>query len=106
MNFEASNLMVNFAKETKFVPGSSMISKPTVSPTLAVLETGLKERVVDLAALLLMFWRCWAIYTEKGIAMRMTKIKPNKNIFLYDEKMDIFIPEIIVYRKEEHVNPN
>ena len=59
-----------------------------------MLEVGSKERVVDAEALLFVCWRCWAIYTDNGIAIRMTIIKPNKNIFLYDEKMDITIPTI------------
>lgn len=69
-----------------------MTFRVTVSPTLAVAKTGSKERVVEAVALLVMFWRFWARYTENGIAIRMTMIKPNKNIFLYDEKMDIIIP--------------
>src|SRR3989344_4716230 len=48
----------------------------------------------NLIALLLIFWRFWAIYTENGIVTRITMIKPNINIFLYDEKKDIKILQI------------
>jgi hypothetical protein len=63
-----------------------------IPPTTAVVEAGLKNSRVDLAALEVVCWRFWAIYTENGIATRITIIKPNKNIFLYEEKMDIKIP--------------
>ncbi len=55
VNFEALNLMDSFTKETRFVPGSSQILKRTISPTFTVEEEGSKERLVDLAALLLIF---------------------------------------------------
>ena len=71
------------------VPGSSTIFKVRVSPSFTVFVAGSKESLVAAAALVVVCWRFWAIYTEKGIAIRIAIIKPNKNIFLYDEKMDI-----------------
>jgi len=71
-----------------------MIFKTKMSPTFVVAKAGSKERTVEAAALVVVCWRFWARYTENGIAIRITMIKPNKNIFLYDEKMDILIPRI------------
>lgn len=82
-----------------------MIFRVTISPTLTVVTAGSKERTVEAVALLFVCWLCWATNTKMGIVTRIMIMKPSKNIFLYDEKMDISIPEFIVYRKKDYVNP-
>ena len=59
-------------------------------------DAGSKERIVAAAALLFIPCLFCAIYTENGIAIRIATIKPNRNIFLYDEKIDIISLQSIV----------
>ncbi len=104
--FVGSYLIWNFTKDTKLVPGSTIISTEKVSPIFfwigaLIVDTGVNESDVEALARLRVSCLRSVRSTVKGIVMRIMPMRVRINIFLFIDYNNIItiILSILIVKK-------